>query len=86
MNPISDIGAFRGGRWKLDWFLKAVRLALEWTVEHKACFDFLSHPSCLYAMDPKFQAIELICDLVAKSKGKAALVDVSALAASVKKK
>ena len=25
MSPISDIGAFRTGRWRLDWFLKAVR-------------------------------------------------------------
>src|SRR6516225_9681174 len=29
MSPVSDIGAFRGGRWKLDWFLKAVRLGVE---------------------------------------------------------
>jgi len=26
MAPISDIGAFRNGRWKLEWFLKAIRL------------------------------------------------------------
>ena len=23
MSPISDIGAFRNGRWKLEWFLEA---------------------------------------------------------------
>ena len=80
MSPISDIGAFRVGRWKLEWFLKAVRLAVEWTIEHGACFDFLSHPSCLYAMDPKFQAIDLICELVRKAGPKAALVDVGTLA------
>lgn len=85
MSPISDIGAFRGGRWKLEWFLKAIRLAVEWTIEHRACFDFLSHPSCLYAMDPKFQAIDLICELVVNAKGKARLADLTALAASAKK-
>jgi hypothetical protein len=86
MSPISDIGAFRGGRWKLEWFLKAIRLALEWTIENRACFDFLSHPSCLYAMDPKFQAIALICELVGKAKGQAKLVDVAALAAAARSK
>ena len=29
MSPISDVGAFRTGRWRLDWFLKAVRLGVE---------------------------------------------------------
>lgn len=80
MSPITDIGAFRGGRWKLAWFLKAIRLAIEWTIEHRACFDFLSHPSCLYAVDPEFQAIDLICDLVKKAGRKASLVDVGTLA------
>jgi hypothetical protein len=84
MSPISDIGAFRGGRWKLEWFLKAIRLAVEWTIENRACFDFLSHPSCLYAMDPKFQAIDLICELVRKAGPKATLVDVGALAKAAK--
>lgn len=86
MSPISDIGAFRGGRWKLEWFLEAIRLALEWTIEHRACFDFLSHPSCLYAMDPKFQAIDLICELVKAAGAKAGLVDVGALAQRAKVK
>jgi hypothetical protein len=28
MSPISDIGAFRGGRWRLEWFLRAIRLGV----------------------------------------------------------
>ncbi len=80
MNPISDIGAFRNGRWKLESFLKAIRLAVEWTIEHRAVFDFLAHPSCLYVTDPGFKAIELICDLVRKAGVKAALVDLNAIA------
>lgn len=86
MNPISDIGAFRSGRWKLAWFLKAIRLAVEWAIEQRACFDFLCHPSCLYAMDPKFEAIELICELVRKAGDKAALVDLGTIARGVKAK
>ena len=27
MSPISDIGAFRNGRWRLEWFLKAIESA-----------------------------------------------------------
>src|SRR5262249_54784058 len=67
MSPISDIGAFRGGRWKLDYFLKAIRLAVEWVIEHRAVFDFLGHPSCLYVVDPEYRAIEVICEMVRKA-------------------
>ena len=63
MSPISDIGAFRAGRWKLEWFLCAVRLAVEWAIERRATFDFLGHPSCLCVTDPKFETIEMICDM-----------------------
>ncbi|MSR32045.1 MAG: chitin deacetylase [Gemmataceae bacterium] len=73
MSPISDIGAFRTGRWKLDWFLKAVRAGVEWALENRAVFDFLGHPSCLYVVDPEFKTIELICELVKKS-GKGRIV------------
>ena len=84
MSPVSDIGAFRGGRWKLDYFLTAVRLAVEWVIERRAVFDFLGHPSCLYVVDPQFKTIELICDLVRKAGNRAALVDLNAIARRVK--
>ena len=42
MSPISDIGAFRNGRWKLDHFLQAIRLAMDWAIESRAVFDFLA--------------------------------------------
>ena len=84
MNPISDIGAFRGGRWPIDDFLKAIRLGVEWAIEHKAVYDFLAHPSCLLAADPKFQAIELICDLVKAAGHQAEIVDLVTIARSVK--
>jgi peptidoglycan/xylan/chitin deacetylase (PgdA/CDA1 family) len=80
MSPISDIGAFRGGRWQLDWFMDAIRRAVEWTIENRAAFDFLAHPSCLYVTDPKFQTIEMICDLVNKAGDRAELVDCATLA------
>jgi peptidoglycan/xylan/chitin deacetylase (PgdA/CDA1 family) len=80
MSPISDIGAFRNGRWKLDWFLKALRLGVEWAIDSKAVFDFLGHPSCLYVTDPEFQAINLICELVKKGGKRAALVDLGTIA------
>jgi len=71
MSPISDIGAFRNGRWTLDQFLKSTRLSLKWAIEQGAVFDFLSHPAVLYAMDPTFRVIELICDVVQRSAGRA---------------
>jgi len=33
MSPISDIGAFRNGRWTLEQFLKSIRLNLEWAAD-----------------------------------------------------
>jgi peptidoglycan/xylan/chitin deacetylase (PgdA/CDA1 family) len=80
MSPISDIGAFRNGRWKLEPFLEAIRLGVEWAIAQRAVFDFLSHPSCLYVVDPEFRAIELICDLVSKAGSRAAIVDLGTLA------
>ena len=79
MSPISDIGAFRTGRWKLEWFLKAIRAGVEWAIENRACFDFLAHPSCLYVTDPKFKTIDLICDLVEKAGPRAKLADLETL-------
>lgn len=85
MSPISDIGAFRNGRWKLDWFLKALRMGVEWAIDNKAVFDFLAHPSCLYVTDPEFRAVELICDLVKKAgTERAALVDLNTIALRAK--
>jgi peptidoglycan/xylan/chitin deacetylase (PgdA/CDA1 family) len=84
MSPVSDITAFRGGRWQLDWFLKAIRLGVEWAIDCRGVFDFLGHPSCLYVTDPEFKAIELISDLVKKATDKAALVDLGTIARRAK--
>lgn len=83
MNPISDIGAFRGGHWKLEWFLEAIKRGVAWTIEHGASFDFLAHPSCLYVTDPKFQTIEMICQMVAEAGDRAEIVDLGTLARRV---
>ncbi|WP_339909971.1 polysaccharide deacetylase family protein [Symmachiella dynata] len=80
MSPISDIGAFRGGRWKLSWFLEAVRRSVAWTIENKAVFDFLAHPSCLGVIDPKFETIDLICDMVEQAGDDAQLVNLDQIA------
>jgi len=76
MSPISDIGAFRTGRWKLEWFLRAIRAAVEATIERGGAFDFLGHPSCLYVTDPEFKTIDLICDLVDRAGPRAKLADL----------
>jgi hypothetical protein len=80
MSPISDIGAFRNGRWQLEHLLKAIRLAMDWVIEKRAVFDFLCHPSVIGVKDPKFQAINLICDLVERSDGAAEIVTLDAIA------
>jgi len=84
MSPISDIGAFRTGRWKLEWFLKSIRQCVEWTIANGAVFDFLAHPSCLYVVDPEFRAIDLICQMVREAGDRAAIVDLGTIARRVK--
>ncbi|MEW6302847.1 MAG: polysaccharide deacetylase family protein [Verrucomicrobiota bacterium] len=80
MSPISDIGAFRNCRWPLPNFLKAIRRAVNWCIEHGAVFDFLGHPACLNVVDPEFQAIDLICRQVEESRGKAELATLDQIA------
>ncbi|MFN9717624.1 MAG: polysaccharide deacetylase family protein [Planctomycetota bacterium] len=80
MSPISDIGAFRNGRWKLDWFLKSLRQCLSWTIDRGAVFDFLAHPACLYVTDPEYRAIDLICSIVRDAGDRATIVDLATIA------
>jgi peptidoglycan/xylan/chitin deacetylase (PgdA/CDA1 family) len=84
MSPISDIGAFRTGRWKLEWFKDAIRLGVQWAIDHGAAYDFLAHPSCLYVTDPKFETIEMICEMVSQAGDRAELVSVDTLAGRAK--
>jgi hypothetical protein len=80
MSPISDITAFRSGRWQLDWFLQTIKLGVEWAIENGKVFDFLGHPSCLYVTDPQFKTVDLIAGLVKKAGKRAALVDLGTIA------
>ncbi|HJZ55771.1 MAG TPA: polysaccharide deacetylase family protein [Gemmataceae bacterium] len=81
MSPVSDVTAFRTHYWKLDWFLKAVRLAVEEAVRTGGVFDFLAHPSCLVVEDPSFEVVKLLCGLVKDAGEKAAVTDLGAIAA-----
>ncbi|MCH8923241.1 MAG: polysaccharide deacetylase family protein [Planctomycetes bacterium] len=80
MSAPSDITAFRGGRWQLEWFLEAVRRGVTWAIENRAAYDFLGHPSCLYVTDPKFRTIDMICQLVRDAGDRAEIVDLGTLA------
>ena len=53
---------------------------VSWAIEHRAAYDFLAHPSCLYVTDPQFRTIDMICDLVRKASDRAELVSVDTLA------
>lgn len=83
MTPISDIGAFRNGRWLLESFLRAIRAGINHALETGGVYDFLSHPACLYVTDPRFQAIDLICELVNHAKDRAELTDLDTIARRV---
>lgn len=80
MSPISDVTAFRSHFWQREYFLKAIRLAVEWAIDVGGVFDFLAHPSCLVVEDPKFETVRLICDLVHRAGDRAAIVDLDTIA------
>lgn len=83
MNPISDIGAFRTGQWRLEWFLEAIRRAVTACIEQRAVFDFLAHPSCLGVVDPSFKTIDLICELVDSARDRAEFANLDQIAAAM---
>jgi peptidoglycan/xylan/chitin deacetylase (PgdA/CDA1 family) len=85
MGPISDVNAFRSNHWKLADFLKAIRLAVARAIDSGQVFDFLAHPSCLVVEDPKFEAIQLICELVNVAGDRAELTDLTTIAAAVRR-
>ncbi|MGE0605655.1 MAG: polysaccharide deacetylase family protein [Pirellulales bacterium] len=80
MSPVSDINAFRAGRWKLDDFLEAIRRAVTHAIENRLVFDYLGHPSCMVVTDPEFKVFDLICGLVEQAGPKAAVADLSTIA------
>ncbi len=84
MSPISDVNAFRSRLWKLSWFLKAVKLAVEWAIANGGVFDFLCHPSCMVVEDPECETIRLICDLVRQAGDRAEIVGLDTIAKYVK--
>lgn len=81
MSPVSDINAFRTGRWPLDRFLSAIRFAVEWTIENGAVFDLLAHPSCIGVVDREMKTLELICRLVKQAGDRAEFATLDTVAA-----
>ena len=80
MSPISDIGAFRTGRWQLEWFLNVVQQSVAWCIANGAVFDFLCHPSCMYVVDPDFRSISLICAMVRRAGERAEFATLDGIA------
>jgi len=80
MSPISDVTAFRTHYWKLEYFLKAVRLGVEWAIQERAVFDFLAHPSCLVVEDPECETIKMVCDRVKQQPSRAKIVGLDEIA------
>ncbi len=83
MSPISDLIAFRTARWKLDYFLKAVKETVQQAIQRGFAYVLLAHPSCLSVSDPDFRTVELVCDLVNASRGRAKITDLDAVAKGV---
>ena len=77
MSPISDIGAFRNGRWQLDDFLERHPSGrCSWSSSAGPCSTFSRiHPAWASSIR-SFKTIDLICDLVEQSNGAAEIVSL----------
>lgn len=84
MCPVSDLIAFRTGRWRLEDFLKAIRVVVVQAIERRQVFVLLGHPSCLSVEDPSFRTVDLISTLVKESGGRARLVGLDEIARRAK--
>ena len=80
MSPVSDVMAMRIARWSRKSWLAALREAITWTIEKGSVFDLLTHPSVLVVMDPKFEALEMVCDMIEEAGNDARLVALDELA------
>ena len=78
--PMMDVGFFRSRRWKLSEYLTTVEMCVNWAIENRAVYDWGTHPSVMYVEDPEFKTVELICDVVNASGGKAAVVGLDTIA------
>jgi len=81
--PMMDVSFFRSRRWKLSEYLKTVEMCVNWAIKNRAVYDWGAHPSIMYVEDPEFKTVELICDLVNASAGKAAVVGLDTIAQRV---
>ena len=84
MSPVSDVMAMRIARWSRKSWLRSLRKTINWTIENGAVFDLLAHPAVLVVMDPKCEAIDMVCDMVQKAGDKAKLVGLDAIAKRAK--
>jgi hypothetical protein len=82
MSPVSDIQAFRSGRWQLNDFIAVLERIVDWTIERARTFDFLAHPSCLGVVDPEMRTLDMICRKVHDAAGRARLVTLDEIARS----
>ena len=80
MNPPSDVGTMRTGRWRLADFRKGVQAGLDWCIERGKVWDFLSHPSAIGVADPNFEIIDLIIDAVKRAGPRARMVRLDTIA------
>jgi peptidoglycan/xylan/chitin deacetylase (PgdA/CDA1 family) len=83
MSPVSDIQAFRNGRWNLDDFITILERVIDWTIERGQTFDLLAHPSCIGVVDPEMKTLAMISRKVRDSNGHAVLATLNDIARSV---
>ena len=83
--PITDVNAFRTRQWKLDHYLESIRRSVQRTIDRRAVFDYVFHPSVMCVEDPGFRAVDLICKMVQGDGSKASLVDLDVIARQARK-
>jgi polysaccharide deacetylase len=79
-SPITGVVAFRTCRWRLSTFQQAIRGCLQWAIENRAVFDFTCHPSVSGVVDPGFETLGMVLEIIQKAGERVAIVDPETLA------
>lgn len=69
-SALSDIAAFRTGRWGLGDFIEVTRRCAQWAIEHGQVYSFTVHSSVQVVVDPQFKVFEMLLDLVKRADGR----------------
>ena len=79
-SPITDVVNFRNCSWSLSDFKHIIKESLGWAIANHAVFDFTIHPSISNVVDPGFETLEMVLEIIRKAGERVEIVDLGVIA------